>query len=274
MKVILFGSNGMLGGYIKSYFLYNNINVICLTRADIDIATANHKDLEEKLVSYGINNDTIIINAAGLIPQASAQRSVHSYDYIKVNSIFPSVLSTISSRFGAKFIHITTDCVFSGSKGSYNEIAVHDAPDMYGISKSLGENLHCTIIRTSIIGEELHNKRSLLEWVIKNKNGVVNGYKNHVWNGVTCLQLAKIVLHIIQDKLYWTGVRHVFSPSPVSKYDLISYINNIYDLNITIKEHNCDKDIDKSLTSIYNEHMFDIPPIEIQIKDQYGFKLI
>ena len=274
MKVILFGSNGMLGGYIKSYFLKNNINIICLTRADIDIATANHKIIEDKLVACGIDNDTIVINAAGLIPQANAQKNIHDHDYLKVNSIFPSVLSTIACKFDAKLIHITTDCVFSGFRGSYNETDLHDAQDMYGISKSLGENLHCTIIRTSIIGEELHNKRSLLEWTIKNKNGNINGYKNHMWNGVTCLELAKIILYIIKNKLYWIGVRHIYSPSPVSKYELVSCINKTYDLNITVNEYFCDKKIDKTLTSIYDGPVFFIPPIETQIRDQHEFKLI
>lgn len=274
MKVILFGSNGMLGGYIKSYFIENNINIICLTRKDIDIAEVNHDNLEKILVRHGIDDNTTVINAAGLIPQASAQKIVHNYDYIKVNSIFPCVLSTIISKFGAKLIHITTDCVFSGSKGSYIETDVHDAPDMYGISKSLGENIHNTIIRTSIIGEELHNKRSLLEWVIKNKNGKINGYVNHIWNGVTCLQLAKIILYIIQNKLYWIGVKHIFSPVSVSKYDLVSCIDKIYDLNININKYYCTEQIDKSLMSIYKEYLFDIPPIETQIKDQYNFKLI
>lgn len=274
MKVILFGSNGMLGSYIKSYFMYKNLNIICLTRADIDISIANHKHLENKLKECEINKDTIIINAAGLIPQASAQRTIHNYDYIKVNSIFPSILSTISSKYDSKLIHITTDCVFSGSKGSYNENDDHDTTDMYGVSKSLGENIDCTIIRTSIIGEEINNKRSLLEWVIKNKNGKINGYKNHIWNGVTCLQLAKIIFNIIKNNKYWIGVRHVFSPFSVSKYDLVSFINKTYNLNIIIDEYDCDKKIDKSLTSVYKDLLLDIPSIETQIESQYRFELI
>lgn len=285
MKVILFGSNGMLGGYIKSYFLYNNVNTIALTRNDIDIAIANHHVLEHFLKKYDIDESTVVINAAGIIPQVSAQKLIHDYDYIKVNSIFPSILSTIVEKFNAKMIHITTDCVFSGNNddnqtiisrninGKYVETDIHDAQDMYGISKSMGENIHCTVIRTSIIGEELYNKRSLLEWVKKNNNGSINGYKNHMWNGVTCLQLAKIILHIIQNNLYWIGVRHIFSPSIVSKHELVTYINDIYDLNIDIKDYYCDKSVDKSMSTIYNDFKYDIPLIRDQISELQNFKL-
>ena len=278
MKVILFGSNGMLGGYIKSYFLYNNINVVVLTRDNIDLSIANHHELEKVLLNNNIDSKTIVINAAGVIPQVSTQRQLHDYDYIKVNTVFPCILSAIIEKHNAKMIHVTTDCVFSGNKGQYSENDERDAPDMYGISKSMGENLYCTIIRTSIIGEELRNKRSLLEWVRKNKGGTINGYKNHMWNGVTCLQLTKIILHIIKNNLYWIGVRHIHSPDIVSKYELVTYINNIYDLGISINEYECGKTVDKSILTIYddinNNINNNIPLIESQIKELYNFKLI
>jgi dTDP-4-dehydrorhamnose reductase len=162
-------------------------------------------------------------------------------------------------------IHITTDCVFSGKHGNYNENAIHDEINDYGMSKSLGELCKATIIRTSIIGEELMNKRSLLEWVKSNQGKEINGFTQHFWNGVTCLQLAEIIYKIIKDELYWEGVRHIFSPKSVSKYELINMINEVYNLNITVIPQETQK-IDKTLKTIYDTNdLFNIPELKEQI---------
>jgi dTDP-4-dehydrorhamnose reductase len=146
-------------------------------------------------------------------------------------------------------IHITTDCVFSGKDGSYNELSEHDETNDYGMSKSLGELCNATIIRTSIIGEEVQNKRSLLEWVKSNKGKDINGFVNHFWNGVTCLELSNVIYKIINEKLYWNGVRHIFSPKSVSKFELVSMINEVYNLNIKINPFETEN-VDKTITTI------------------------
>ena len=162
-------------------------------------------------------------------------------------------------------IHITTDCVFSGKDGNYNELSEHDETNDYGMSKSLGELCKATIIRTSIIGEELTNKRSLLEWVKSNKEKEINGFTQHYWNGVTCLQLAKIIYKVIKDDLYWEGTRHIFSPKSVSKFELVSIINEVYDLNITVVPFETEK-VDKTLITIYNTNsIFNIYSLKEQI---------
>jgi len=166
-------------------------------------------------------------------------------------------------------IHVTTDCVFSGKTGSYHEYSTPDETNDYGTSKSLGELCDGTIIRTSIIGEELTNKRSLLEWVISNENRTINGYSNHFWNGVTCLQLAKIIYKIINENSYWKGVRHIYSPTSVSKYELCKMISDIYELNITVKEYDTEK-VDKSLSTVY-QILFNIPELNEQIIEMRNF---
>jgi dTDP-4-dehydrorhamnose reductase len=155
--------------------------------------------------------------------------------------------------------------IFPFRDGNYNKNSIHDEINDYGTSKSLGELCYGTIIRTSIIGEEVINKRSLVEWIKGNKDGEINGYINHYWNGVTCLELSKIIYKIINENLYWNGVRHIFSPTTVSKYELCNMINNTYGLNIKIKEYNTEK-VDKSISSIYETiKIFNIPELEEQI---------
>jgi len=265
MKVFLFGANGMLGNYVRSYLSQNNIQVIPLTRKDFDLEELSVLSLKKFLEDKGLGADDVIVNCAGVIPQASKDRELSKRNYYKINSILPIILSMLTTNM----IHVTTDCVFSGKTGGYHEYSTHDEINDYGTSKSLGELCDGTIIRTSIIGEELTNKRSLLEWVISNENRTINGYSNHFWNGVTCLQLAKIIYKIIIENAYWKGVRHIYSPTTVSKYELCKMISDIYELNIKVKEFDTEK-VDKSLTTIYQVDI-NIPELMDQIKEMREF---
>ena len=153
MKIVLFGSTGMLGNYVNKY-LSQFYDVVQIDRITFDIEKCDWQNLNN-IVELG----DIIINCAGAIPQQKCDIR----KYISVNTLFPHKLNEISKKYGKQFIHITTDCVFSGKDGNYNENSKHDADDIYGISKSLGEDTSMCIIRTSIIGEEINNKNSLIE---------------------------------------------------------------------------------------------------------------
>lgn len=271
MKITIFGSNGMLGTYV-SKILSQNYTTISLTRKDYDLSDIQILTLEKFLTKLNLQKDDVIINCAGIIPQSSKQHEINNRLYFKINSIFPVILSMICNQLGCKMIHVTTDCVFSGKKGNYNEDDLHDEINDYGTSKSLGELCDATIIRTSIIGEELRNKRSLLEWVKNNINGEINGYNNHYWNGVTCLQLSFIIKNIIENNKFWKGVKHIYSPRSVSKYELVSMINKIYKLNINIKKYTTENNVDKTITSKYKQ-IFNIPDLYTQIQLLKDYKL-
>lgn len=243
MKILIFGSNGMLGTYLKT-FLSKNHAVVPITREDIDLSKSTEKEILEFL-SKNVSSDDLIINSSGVIKQ----RDYIINDMINVNSVFPNILANFKKNKNCKIIHITTDCVFSGNKGYYTETDAHDCFDEYGRTKSLGENKDLTIIRTSIIGEEKHNKKSLLEWVVSNKGKTIDGYDNHLWNGVTCLELAKLIDEIIKSNTYWNGVKHFFSPNTVSKFELISLINEIYSLDLTINKKSTEKHCYRNLIS-------------------------
>ena len=241
MRVIVLGMNGMLGHYVYNY-MYDYFEVVGTTRRELDVTTAN-----VKFVSSNIRPGDVVINCIGLITQ---RPGIKKLDFITVNSMFPLIVQEACTKKDARFIHITTDCVFSGRDGLYTEEDLHDAEELYGITKSLGEPEDATVIRTSIIGEEASNFLSLLEWVKSNKNTTVNGYTNHYWNGITCLQFAKLCKHIIDENLFWEGVKHVFSPELLSKYDLIKLISDVFALNVTVKKHTADTFCNRSLASI------------------------
>lgn len=264
MKIILFGANGMLGTYLGKY-LSSKYVIVKITRKDIDISEVE----EEKLFNYlrgFVNEGDLIINATGIIKQ----RDYNLIDMIKVNSIFPHQLSRFKKNLNCKIIHFTTDCVFSGERGEYDEMDLHDCTDEYGKSKSLGEPFDITVIRTSIIGEENENKKSLLEWVKSKSHEVIDGYDNHLWNGITCLEASKLVDRIISENLFWSGVRHIHS-NTVSKFELISIINSIFDLNICVNKVSTPKNCFRNLKTL-NPNLID-KSIYDQILDLKNFDI-
>jgi dTDP-4-dehydrorhamnose reductase len=242
MKILVVGSTGMLGATAKKYFP----NVKTLDRSELDLSDCPYADLAMAVESKGCD---ILINCAGIIKQRT---SVADSQMVAVNCLLPHKLSEVCSLFGMKMFHITTDCVFSGRDGQYDELNLHDALDLYGKSKSVGEPSNCMVLRTSIIGEEKRNKLSLLEWVKSNKGGNINGFTNHYWNGVTCLELCEIIEFIIKNNLYEQKLRHVFS-NTVSKYELVNLINEIYKLDIQIKPHYTENKCDRTLTTVYSK---------------------
>jgi dTDP-4-dehydrorhamnose reductase len=244
-NVILFGSTGMFGNYCLN-ILQKKYNIIAITRKDYDILENNYDKLFNIIKSY---TNSVIINCAGSIPQRGIDSEIDCYI---INSLFPKILDKIAYQLKIKFIHISTNCVFDYEKGYCNELVMPNETQLYGLSKILGESENACIIRTSIIGEELTNKKSLLEWVLSNKNGNINGYTNYLWNGCTCVTLVKFIENIIETKSFWKGIKHLHSKETISKYELVCMINEIYNLNINITPIKLDNKINKTLSSIYD----------------------
>ena len=179
-NVLVIGSNGMLGYAVLEYFKRKNYHVRSITRKQFDIA----KDSIEKLGDIAETVD-FAVNCAGIINKRVSEFAIE--DILKVNSIFPRNLGKLFNKHGKACFHITTDCVFSGERGLYTESDYFDAEDIYGLSKAGGDMPECMVLRTSIIGEENSNSRSLLEWARNQSGNTINGYTNHLWNGVTTL---------------------------------------------------------------------------------------
>jgi dTDP-4-dehydrorhamnose reductase len=268
MKIYVLGSKGMLGRYVTKY-LKNKYNVIGLARKDIDASSVNEESLHAKLHHLGIKENDVVINCVGTIkPQIDALGDLNG---IQVNSVFPRFLANVCEKINVKLIHPTTDCVFTGLKGKYNEKDIHDISDVYGRTKSLGEPNNCTVIRTSIIGEEVGQGRSLVEWIKSSSNTTVFGFTNHYWNGVTCLEFAKICEKIIETNGYWTGVRHIHS-NTLNKKELVELISDVYGLNVTVTPKETPIMCDRSILSIYDtvENM-SIPTLKNQIQEMKIF---
>lgn len=267
----MFGSNGMLGSHVIQYLKQTGLVLRGFTRDDMDLSGATHDSISVLLSR--LDKGDVVINCAGMIPQRRGSEDVRTF--FMVNSVFPVLLSRICVERGARLVHITTDCVFDGKKGgSYNEQDVFTETGVYGVSKSLGEACAkgTTIIRTSIIGEERYGDGvSFLEFVRKNRE--LSGYTDHIWNGVTCLQLAKIIDKMIREDLFWDGVRHIFSPQTHTKYEMAIMIRDAYGLELSgVVPRETGVAIDKSLSTIYDTCAgFSIPPLSVQLAEQRDF---
>jgi dTDP-4-dehydrorhamnose reductase len=275
-KIFLFGSTGMLGNYILNYFSKVSKLNIKIFEIPFRISKDSLDTLEEILIDNNIDDKTCVINCIGVIPQRKDPNTNDSI-YFLVNSIFPNVLWNICKKYKSKMIQPATDCVFSGkqSGGNYRENDTHDENNSYGMSKSLGEPLGCTIIRSSIIGCEVNNKKSFLEWILTSINSgkSIQGWDNHYWNGITCLEYCKIIEKIINYELFWNGVRHVYSPTKKSKYELANMVIEIFygkDKTNMLTKYTSNDTIDKTLISIYPV-LFEIPELFEQMIELKNF---
>lgn len=268
-KVLLFGATGM-AGHIAYYYLqsterYELINVVYRTKLvkDSVVVDVTDKNAVTKLVEE-VRPD-LIINCIGVLIKGSEE---HPDNAIFINSYFPHLLKKLSDEIGAKLIHISTDCVFSGKRGNYTESDFRDADDIYGRSKALGEiiNDKDLTIRTSIIGPELKtNGEGLFHWFM-HQTGQVNGFKTAIWGGVTTLELAKAIDNaIVQEQ---TGLIQLSNGIGITKYDLLSLFKKIWhrsNVNILPYDGN---EIDKSIAKS-DKFAYEVPSYEVMLLEQY-----
>lgn len=174
----------------------------------------------------------VVINCIGLVKQLAAADDPLAA--IPVNSILPHRLARLCEVAGARLVHISTDCVFSGAKGMYKEEDVSDAVDLYGRSKYLGEVDYSNAItlRTSIIGHELNAARSLVGWFLA-QEGSVGGFRRAIFSGLPTVEMARIIRDYVIPNPELQGLYHV-SAEPINKYDLLQLIAKVYGKTIEI----------------------------------------
>jgi dTDP-4-dehydrorhamnose reductase len=281
-KILILGITGMLG-HTLFYELSQNdyFDVFGTVRNSEGIDNWFNSELLAKIID-GVEADNfdglkkfilnlrpdVVINCIGIIKQIPLSNDPIAS--ISVNSLFPHQIAKICQDSGARFIHISTDCVFSGQKGNYEETDISDAVDLYGRTKFLGEVgcPHCVTLRTSIIGHELRGKYGLLEWFISQKNKI-KGFKNTIFSGFPTVELARIIQEYVIPNSHLNGLYHV-SSNPISKYDLLNLIARRYNKNIEIEPYDGVKE-DRSLNSTLfkNSTGYIPPPWEKLVDEMY-----
>ncbi len=163
----------------------------------------------------------LVLNAIGIVKQrADAKAAIPS---IKVNSLWPHLLADACAHHGARTVHVSTDCVFSGSRGMYTEDDVPDAFDLYGRSKLLGEvtdRENAVTLRTSIIGWQIEAPTGLVGWFAAHRNERLQGYRRAVFSGLTTRALTEVVRDVVLPDALLSGLWHV-SATPIDKYSLL-----------------------------------------------------
>lgn len=252
MKIHILGCNGMLGTYVSKYFKNCGYFVEDYDRSRCNVYNFNPNTFIKTLCA-----DDVVVNCIGLL-----KPNIQSFNHaVNVNLNFPLSLDAMCEKIGCNLVNFSSDCVYTGFKGDYIETDSCDANDWYGQTKRQ-ENIKSTVMRISFIGEERFNKIGLLEFARKNTGKKVSGYTNCLWNGLSGLEIAKLIERMVRkDNItFWNGIRHVYSPEKVSKYDMLQMINEAYSLGLTILPVEA-KDIsgsavhkilDRTLKTIYN----------------------
>lgn len=265
MRLLVLGGSGMLGRAAALWLLPRFDDVLVSYRGAPPAGVP-----PERLVSFDASRDDVanlpaadwLFNAIGLVKQRTDVSDEEMWD---VNARFPKRLAASAERRGARLVHVTTDCVYSGRRGGYVESDPHDAADVYGRSKSAGEAPSAMNLRTSIVGEEAARRLALLEWVRGSAPDPVPGYTNHVWSGMTTLQLVTLFERIVREDLFAPGLRHVFT-APISKRALVEEIVRVYGVGKRVVPVAAPVAIDRSLESEHDlSARLALPPIGEQL---------
>ncbi len=235
----------MLGNTIMRYFSEQlEFQVIGTIRNRYALQNFN-KDVRDKLV-IGIDVENtdhllklfstvtpdIVVNCVGLVKQLAEAKDPLAI--VPINALLPHRLARICSAVGARLIHISTDCVFTGEKGMYTEEDPPDATDLYGRSKLIGEVDYpkAITLRTSLIGHELNSSHSLINWFLSQK-GKVKGFRKAVFSGLPTIEISRVIRDHVIPHPELRGLYHL-SVDPISKYELLRLVAETYQKNIDI----------------------------------------
>jgi dTDP-4-dehydrorhamnose reductase len=280
MRILILGGDGMLGHQLFKYLdsrydvrvtlrqklsAYSKFGLFHKSNSYAEVDVCSTKRVREVLADFQAQ---AVVNCVGIVKQRpAAEESIPS---LEINALFPHQMAILCNEAGARMVHLSTDCVFSGKKGNYQESDPSDAEDLYGKTKFLGEvsNEHCLTLRTSIIGRELARKAGLLEWFLA-QSGTVRGYKNAIFSGFTTLELSRVIEQLLIKHPEAAGIYHV-SSYPISKFDLLMLIKDKLDLTVEVtpeEAFRCDRSLDS--TRFRKEFNY-IPPTWEEMVEELG----
>jgi dTDP-4-dehydrorhamnose reductase len=232
MRLLIIGGAGMLGHQLWRQ-LHSTHEVWVTLRRPVSAYAAHGLFEENRTISHvdASNIESLlgvfrkvrpeaVVNCVGIIKQL--KEAHNPLISLKINSLLPHQLAELCGATGARLVHVSTDCVFSGKKGNYKESDVSDAEDLYGRTKFLGEvhEPHCVTLRTSIIGRELETKSGLIEWFLSQEGKQIKGFRKAIYTGFTTAELGRLIERILLKHPEITGLWQA-SSDPINKFDLL-----------------------------------------------------
>lgn len=247
MRVLVLGASGLIGSTtLRVFSEHSKLQVYGSIRSD-SIRRFLPRISADKLISnLDVNNFSSIIQAINEIKPDVVVNCIGATKHkkegnnplnaIALNALLPHQLAQVCSLAEARFIHISTDCVFSGKDGFYSEPAFADADDVYGRSKALGEVTYrdALTLRTSTIGHELQSNYGLLNWFLSQKSSC-KGFNKAIFSGLPTVVFAQVIRDIVLENTQLTGLYHV-AAQPINKYELLKIIATVYKKEINIEE--------------------------------------
>ena len=260
MKVLVLGASGMLGHRLLLHFAerglevkgtlrqdeaaYRRFGLFPASRCFFGIDLRREGDLQRVLEEF---RPQAVVNAAGIVKQR--EEGKQALPSLEINAVLPHRLAQLCEPLGARIVHMSTDCVFSGARGNYRESDPIDVTDLYGLTKYLGElrEGNCLTLRTSIVGPELDRKHGLFEWFLA-QQGTVKGFRNAIYTGFSTMEMARILEMLLVKSPDARGLYHV-SSEPISKYELLCKIKAQAGLSTEIvpdETFRCDRSLDST----------------------------
>lgn len=252
MRILILGASGMLGHKLM-HVLARDHEVTGTVRAAVPTVLEPYRVLRgvqaenfsSIVEAFAASRPEAVVNCIGLIKQLKPSRR----DLVELNAAFPHRLQQLCQATGARMLHLSTDCVFSGHTGNYTEQSVPDPVDDYGLSKLMGEiEQGALTLRTSIVGREIAGANGLFEWFYSQRGGSIRGFRKAIYSGLTTLEMSRVIVGVLQNHPELEGVWHV-SSDPISKFDLLQKLNEAAGLKIDIAADDaflCDRSLDSS----------------------------
>lgn len=252
-KVLVIGATGMLGSAVIVQLARSGLEIIDASRKSGLRFDAERDSCERLLRDADLSPQDYVVNCVGLTKSHINKTDPLTVERAaRLNVLFPIELTRAAEKAGVRIIQVATDCVYSGLDGGYTEECAHDALDVYGKTKSLGEvqSENVMHLRCSLVGPEIAGRKTLFfEWVRNLElQAVVDGFVEHKWNGLTSQTFGAIVSGIVESGTFFSGVQHLVPIDSVSKYDLLRMeLDLLGRQDVTVRRKATKEKVDRTL---------------------------
>ena len=284
MKILILGLSGMLGHKLFSYLQkQNTYELYATTTTNFEIEHPNFKIVNKKNIFFSKTQNIdffkkkitdikpdLVINCIAILKESFFY--LNPLKFIEINTVLPLQISELSKIFGFRFIHFSTDILYADTNklSCENDKITLEGP--YAASKFLGEvkNNNSLTIRTSIIGHQLNNKNSLVEWFLSYEGETVNGYSNVIYSGLPTTEISKIIHEKIIPNVNLKGIINI-SSNPISKFELLKKIKKYYNKKVKINIDNSaisNRSLDSNLFN--NKTGYLAPDWDVLVKEMFN----